>query len=419
MVYNRFIYRYALFVVLSLCEVLSAASGTAQEAKKEPKQAQHTSDKQASQDKKEVKAKPAKSPVVKRKIKPRREAPVKAPPTAAKSIAKPKVAKTTPKPKGVKPVKAATAKTRALSKSKQAARENKAAGTDKVKTTQTEKTKVVAGTAESEKKIEAKKPVRITLQQAKALLASAESDKVRQGLEHLKAIGKPTITAPIVARLQQGLPPALVVLAIDALVKAKNALAAQVLIELCEHRRALIRTSAISALGSLKIRKAYTVVREAIDDSDQTVRSTATKVLSQLGGRKSLNDLYRVFEGGDTDVVPEIAKWVTTRDTDRLTGYLKDHSFSTLKPAFVEILNKRRASVREKTNLIARLGEVGTPEIQQFLRDYMNDLPNAGRKPLTNAIAKALQNGKEPETAEPEPKAKPNKTSALKRAEAK
>ena len=75
--------------------------------------------------------------------------------------------------------------------------------------------------------------------------------------------------------------------------------------------------------------------------------------------------------------------------------------------------------MRQKTKLISRLGEVGTPDIQEFLRDYLNNLPKVGRKPLMDAIGKALQNAQKMETAEPEPEAKQNKKSASKKEEAK
>ncbi|MBN1656705.1 MAG: HEAT repeat domain-containing protein [Deltaproteobacteria bacterium] len=240
---------------------------------------------------------------------------------------------------------------------------------------------------------------KINFAQAKELLASAESDKVSKGIKYLKEIATPAIVAPLVARLRQGLPPALVESALDALGAAKSASAAAVLIELCEHRRATIRAAAIRALGELKIKHAYAVVRVALDDPDEKVRVAAVKALSQIGGRRALNDLFFVFERGNTGVVDEIAKWVTIADLDRLTAYMKEHSFGVLQPIFSELLNRKTTSIRDKKRIIARLGEHGTVEIHEFLRVLISNLPEIGRKPLSEAIGKAIQSAQKTEAA--------------------
>jgi len=243
-----------------------------------------------------------------------------------------------------------------------------------------------------------RKKTKPSLKEAKLLLASLQRDKVQQGLEQLKEIGSPVIVAPIIARLHDGLPPTLTYLAISALIQAGKPKAAVILTELSSHRRAEVRKAAMNALGELKVRSALSVLLNALDDGDAGVRVAAAVSLGQIGDRRALEPLYEMFERGESDAMIPIAKLVTYKDNERLVGYLENHSFGALKPAFDEIFQRKNFPLKGKLELISHLGASGNPDAATFLRDLLNNLPSTGKQQMMATIGKALQEAQQANT---------------------
>ncbi len=243
----------------------------------------------------------------------------------------------------------------------------------------------------SVKAVKTDRPAPPNLKVALQLLASPARDDVWKGLRQLKQIGKPTIVRRIADRLRKGLPPPLTLLAIEALVAAGRGPSGPVLIELVSHRREGIRKAAVTALGALRIRKAMPVLREALDDSDPGVRAAAAEALGRLRLSRSRRDLYHAFERGVPEAALAIATLARLEDVDKLVGYLGDHQFGTLKPAFDRLLNRTDFPRKGKLQLIARLGEAATPAAENYLQELVEELSGPGRKQMMRAISSALE----------------------------
>ena len=275
---------------------------------------------------------------------------------------------------------------------------------------------VYAGTtgAQPTAKISAKaqpKPAKSEIEEAKRLLDSPDREKVIEGLKKLKELGKPPIAAPVLARLRRGLPPLLIDLAIQALVAIKSPQAVPVLIEFCGHRHPGVRKSAISALGALRARNALPALLDALDDGDPSVRAAAAEALGKVGSRQSLKQLYAAFERGDASALIAIAELANQEDVDKLVGYLNQHLFSALEPAFSAILKRDDLPSAVKQHLIARLGRTGATDAREYLRGLLNKPPKTGSLQWMRAIGRALQPNSEAKAkteshAQPQPEAK-------------
>jgi hypothetical protein len=81
-----------------------------------------------------------------------------------------------------------------------------------------------------------------------------------------------------------------------------------------------------------------------------------------------------------------IGKVIAPADVARLSGYLGQVPFRNLGPALAEVLLRADVSERSKLDIVARLQEVGTPEV----KGYLGDLIAASGESLSPNLSKAL-----------------------------
>ncbi|MCS6799802.1 MAG: HEAT repeat domain-containing protein [Myxococcota bacterium] len=233
--------------------------------------------------------------------------------------------------------------------------------------------------------------------EAAALLASANPDELRLAFETLGASGSAAAVAPIADRIRQGLPAPLLEAALDALLALRRPEAGPVLFELVSHRRPAVRLRAVGAIVALRPPGADRALVAALADSDARVRSAAATGLGQLGARDSVETLFVALERGVYEAATSIGQLGGSEHVRRLLGLVGRVPFDVLTPALQEVIARRDVDERTKLDVIARIGELATPEARTFLREVVASLPagpggrNAIRRAAEEAAARIVE----------------------------
>ena len=229
---------------------------------------------------------------------------------------------------------------------------------------------------------------------AQEALASTDPKHVAAGLDQLAAIGKPSIVAPISARLRVGLPPRLALRAIETLAATRSPAGTAVLLELLVHRRPAIRAAAAKALGRLRARRSTARLIELLDDSEASVRAAAIEALGRCGDRRARSHLFGALDRGVPEAVLAVARFAQPTDVDEIVAYAKDRPFASIEPALSELWTRADFSRGGKLRLLASVGELGTRPAQDFLRSVLEKLQEAGDRQMLRAVERAMQNAR-------------------------
>lgn len=241
-------------------------------------------------------------------------------------------------------------------------------------------------------------------------LATLDRTKVARALGELEAMASARSVAPVQARIMDGLPPDLLGKAIDVLRASRSPAAGPVLVDLLGHRRAAIRAAAATALGALAVRSAGKPLIAALTDPDAQVRGASLVALGLIREPRAIEPVCTAVERGEDAAVVVLAQLARPTDLARLVDYAKGRSFAVMRPAFDTLMARTDFPQRGKLDLIARLGGLRSPPVQDYLRDLLTKLPAGNKNAWMRAIGDAIQNGREegppsgaPSTAAPPP----------------
>ncbi len=223
-----------------------------------------------------------------------------------------------------------------------------------------------------------------------ALLSSTDHDQIEAGIQGLGLAGTADAVPPLVARIHAGLPPDLLDTAIVTLMALGQSHAGPVLFELSSHRRPEIRTRAIEAITAIAPKGAEDVLRAALSDSDTKVRSAAATGLGELKAAGSVELLFQALDRGNMEASTAIGKILKAGDVSRLLSYLGKIPFRSLSPAFAEILKRKDIAERDKLSVVAKLQDVGTPEVKNYFGDFLHSSSDAISQALSRAILQAM-----------------------------
>lgn len=226
-------------------------------------------------------------------------------------------------------------------------------------------------------------------------LATVDRTKVARALAELEALASARSVAPVQARIQEGLPPDLLVKAIDVLRASRSAGAGPVLVDLLGHRRAAIRAAAAAALGALAARSAGNPLIAALTDPDAQVRSASLVALGLIREVRAIGPVSAAVERGEDAAVVVLAQIARPTELARLVGYAKGRSFVVMRPAFDTLLARTDFPQRGKLDLIAKLGELRSPPVEEYLRDLLVKLPAGNKNAWMRAIGDAIRTGRE------------------------
>jgi HEAT repeat protein len=243
--------------------------------------------------------------------------------------------------------------------------------------------------AKPEAKLDAKTAAAVA--QARKLMASGEREQVEAGIQSLGLLGGPAAVPPLVERIEQGLPPELLEAAVVTLMALAQPEAGPVLYELSTHRRPEIRLRALEAISATHPAGAETALVAALSDSDPKVRAAAATALGELHASGAMEKLFLALDRGNMEASGAIGKVVPAGEVKRLVGYLGQIPLHSLGPALSEVLQRKDVSEDAKLEIVARLEEVGTPEVKGYLNDLLASAGDALPEKLNRAMLRAMQ----------------------------
>jgi HEAT repeat protein len=266
-----------------------------------------------------------------------------------------------------------------------AAAKPKAAAKAGAKEAATPKAKKAKGEAKLDPKTAA------AIAQARKLLASSDRAQVEAGIQSLGLLGGAAAVPPLVERIELGLPPDLLEAAVVTLMALAQPEAGPVLYELCAHRRPEIRLRALEAITATRPPGAETALVAALSDSDAKVRAAAATSLGELHASGAMEKLFLALDRGNMDASGAIGKVVPAGEVKRLVGYLGQIPLHSLGPALSEVLQRKDVPEDAKLEIVARLEEVGTPEVKGYLNDLLASAGDALPEKLNRAMLRAMQ----------------------------
>ncbi|MEM1417218.1 MAG: HEAT repeat domain-containing protein [Myxococcota bacterium] len=202
-------------------------------------------------------------------------------------------------------------------------------------------------------------------------LDADDADAIRAALEDLAASRSRAAVQPIARRIRRGLPPPLVVPAIEALELIGHASAGPVLEMLLRHRSAEVRAAAAAAVAEVEARRAGPALRAALDDPDPNVRATAALALGRVGDRRATPDLFRALERGLYEASASLGQLVRAPDVARYLGYLRRLPLSVLTPGLTEMLARRDLPNATKLEIVEAVGAVGSIDAKRYLEELV------------------------------------------------
>jgi len=232
---------------------------------------------------------------------------------------------------------------------------------------------------------------RAEIDQAVQLLKSDRREDVETGIQSLGLLGIPQAVDPLVARIREGLPPELLELAVTTLMALGQPNAGPVLYELTTHRRGDIRRHAIEAIAVARPASSEPILLTALSDDDTQVRSAAAIALAEVGSPRAVDRLFLALDRGNGEASVAIGKLVAPKSVGRLSDYLGQVPFHHMGPALEIVIARRDVPESEKVDLIARLEEVGTPEVRGYLANLLATSGASLSPAVKRAIDRAIQ----------------------------
>lgn len=219
------------------------------------------------------------------------------------------------------------------------------------------------------------------LGELRALLHEEEESRVMDAVKALADSGAPNAGDPLIELLAAGTTPWVAAAALDALGKAKDARAIQVLTLYAGNRNAKVRTAAVKALGSLPDGRVVGTLLERLGDQEADVRAAAAEALAARKERTAVDRLFKLIARNDAgaagplgtlappDLVPQIAE---------LKGRVDD---PVLAAAFGELLKRPDVPDRLRLDVVRTLGRIPGAAATTALVEYLATVPEAENRP--------------------------------------
>ncbi|MBN1653083.1 MAG: HEAT repeat domain-containing protein [Deltaproteobacteria bacterium] len=230
-----------------------------------------------------------------------------------------------------------------------------------------------------------------TLNDAVTQLNANDRGQVELGIQNLGMRGDPSGIKPLADRIRRGLPPDLLELSIMTLMALGDPSAGPVLFELAMHRRANIRVLAIEAVAAVNPPGGQGVLVAALSDGDAEVRSKAAAGLGEIGAVGAMDTLFRALDRGVLEASEAIGKVITANRVTDLLDYLNKLPLHSLGPALIQALGRGDVQTKSKLAIVERLGEVATPEVKNYLVDFLAQHGETAPPALVRAVRNTIQ----------------------------
>lgn len=225
-------------------------------------------------------------------------------------------------------------------------------------------------------------------------LSSGDTAAVQVGIDALVEQGGPTAERALTERVAAGLPPSLIEPALHGLVKLKAKRSVPVLIELLEHRRALVRSEALLALSQLDSRKnspLQATFISALDDPASEVSRAAAEGLGRIGTKAALPALWSAYDKGVTPALASIAELAGVESVDALIARAEASGIDPLEPVVDRMLARNALPSGAQVKLVRAVAANKSEGSHQFLLKWLDRIKMQSQAQVKKELFEALK----------------------------
>jgi HEAT repeat protein len=218
-------------------------------------------------------------------------------------------------------------------------------------------------------------------------LHSGDAVRVAAALDALGAQKSRAAVVALASFVREGQVDALADRAALALGDTRSPEALDVLGELTRHRRAGAREASYRAIAKIPGARADALLGTGLRDSASPVRVVCARSLGERSAKSQLDLLFLAFDRGVAEAGVAIGQIADGPAVSRLHERLGHAPIQPMLGAYEKLL--LRADVPESTKLdvLARLGEVATPNVKLFLQGLMGSHDWSKQLPVLRAMA--------------------------------
>lgn len=217
------------------------------------------------------------------------------------------------------------------------------------------------------------------------MLESRDHDEVMLAIQSLGLLGSARAVEPLAERIRAGLAPDLLESAIDTLTVLGRPEAAPVLFELTSHRRPEVRVRAIQAIAVVRPRSADRALVSALSDSVPEVRGAAATAIGELSVVGAIDSLFLAFDRGVPEAGRALGRIARPEHVSRILQHLGRVPFPQMRAVLEPLLDQESLASRSRLDVIARLGELATPEVRLFLEEWLESSSIPANDPIRRA----------------------------------
>ncbi len=226
-------------------------------------------------------------------------------------------------------------------------------------------------------------------------LKSGNEAKIQEALDDVRLAGpQGAAAAPAIAdALARGLPLGLTQAAIETLGDVESEAGSTVLAQYAVHRDVKVRRAAVKALIRTKGPAASKALVRALSDSDAVVRGTAASGLGALKVKQAVGDLFVALDHRVNEAAASIGQLCTGAPCDDLLGKLGKLPFDVVTTGLEQMLFRPTSEINDdmKVKIVGHVRELGTIEGNKFLREIQKRAQAAGMSPrVRQAVDQAV-----------------------------
>jgi HEAT repeat protein len=166
------------------------------------------------------------------------------------------------------------------------------------------------------------------------------------------------------------------------------------MLELAQHRRALVRSHALPALGAIErrgARAAQSQMLSALEDESTEVSTAAAKALVLIGTRSALPALFAAYDRGLAAALATIGELAGRESVETLLERAPAGKIETVEPALNRLLERKALSAVDQVKLAQRLAELGTPSARRYLLEWLDRIKLDGSARVKRELFESLK----------------------------